>query len=74
MCFGWSSWVLSLRYVLSPVSVRCRSSGIILYIISSAAWGVERVVGVRDIHATLFSCLSFLCCFVERLCAHTNAP
>ena len=74
MCLGGSSCVLSLRYVFSPVSVRCRSSGIILYIISNAAWGVERVVGVSDIHATRFSCLIFLCCFVDILCAHTSAP
>ena len=36
--------------------------------------GVERVVGVKDIHAIRFSCFSFLCCFVDRLCAHTSAP
>ena len=45
-----------------------------LYIISSAAWGVDRVVGVSDRHAMRLSCFSFLCCFVERLWAHTRAP
>ena len=74
MCLGWSSWALSLKYDLSPVSVRCRSSGIILYIISSAAWGVDLVVGVNDIQAILFSSFIFLCCLVVRECAQTSAP